>query len=330
MNEPRISVVVPNYNHARYLPDCLQALLNQPVPLEEIIVLDDASTDDSVQVMQSFARKFPVIKVRTNERNLGVCQTMNRGMDLAQGDYVFFTAADDVIKPALFERSLPLLRAHPEAGLCSGICEWRYVGAGLTFYVGGTMPQKAGYVSPEQMVALGRRGQLTIAAQSAIFKKSALRQAGGWVPEMRWFTDFFGSFVVGFRHGICFVPEVLSVFNLHANSYYNAANSQAERREVLQLMLDLLRSDTYADVAPRISQSGILGAFGGLALQVVLGHRHNWEYLTWPLTRRAGRRCAEVVGRRILPHRLKRFCLEKFYGRPSEPVSDEARHTADG
>ena len=76
----RISVVVPNYNHAHFLPRCLDALLEQPVPPFEILVLDDSSKDNSREVLRSYAQKSPLIHIHFNERNLGVCETMNRGL----------------------------------------------------------------------------------------------------------------------------------------------------------------------------------------------------------------------------------------------------------
>lgn len=313
-SEPRISVIVPNYNHARFLPRCLNALLNQSILPFEIIVVDDASTDNSSEVLQSFAGKHPLIKVRANEQNLGVCRTMNRGMELARGDWVMFPAADDEVLPGLFEHATALLRAHPEAGLCSGLCELHDETTGLRCYIGGTMPKEPCYLTPAEMVALGRGDRLKIAGQNAVYNKSALIAAGGWIPELRWFTDWFGAFVVGFRHGMCHVPEVLSVFNMAPTTYYHSARP-AERREVLARMLQLLESDRYADVAPLIRASGMLGGFGWPMLRLAAGRRRHWRYLNVAFLRISARRCAEVVGRRCLPKWLARMFLKFFYRR---------------
>ena len=317
MSEPRISVITANYNHAQLLPRCLSALLSQSVQPWEIIVVDDASTDNSLEVINSFAKQHPLIRVYSNERNLGVNLNNNRGLELARGDYVFFAAADDEVKPGFFEKSIRMLRDHPEAGLSSGICEWRAAGEDLSWYIGAAMPGKPCFLSPSDMVALGRRGRLAISAPCSIFKKTALVEAGGWIPELRWFTDFFGAHVVGFRHGMCHVPEVLSTFNLSPNSYYQTANSRAERGEVMERVLLLLESPKYADVEPFIRKSGILGAFGWPMVQVVTGRKLHWRFLSVAFIFRAARRCAEVVGRRFFPDRLARFCLKVFYGRRS-------------
>jgi len=315
MKNARISVIVPNYNHAQFLPRCLAALLNQPVLPYEIIVVDDASTDNSLDIVRTFAEKHSLIRVFPNERNLGVCLSMNRGMELAQGDWVMFPAADDEVRPGVFEQAMWMLRTHPQAGVFSGVCEWRDEAAGLSWHVGGQMPKTACFLSPAEMITLGRSGRLVIAGQNAVYKKSALVEAGGWISELRWFTDWFGAYVVGFRHGMCHVPEVLSVFNLHPTSYFNTARSQAERREVLARILALLETEKYADVVPLIQRSAMLGGFGWPILRVALGRQKYWKYLSGPMLRQVARRSAEATGRKLLPHSLARWCVKTFYGK---------------
>ncbi|MBX3745123.1 MAG: glycosyltransferase family 2 protein [Verrucomicrobiae bacterium] len=321
MSRLRVSIVIPNYNHASLLPRCLDAVLEQSRPPDEVLVLDDDSTDHSLAVIEDYARRSNRIRVLRNERNLGVCATINRGLDEVTGDYVGFLAADDRVLPGIFERTLPLLERHPGAGAVSGLCEWRCEATGLTWFQGTRMPAEACYLSPGDMIGLSRQGRLSIAAQHALFKTPALRAAGGWIPELRWFTDCFSTWVVGFRHGVCHVPEVLSVFHTSPTSYYHSARSGRERRETLDLFLDLLGGATYADVAPAIRASGLVGSFGWPALRVALGRRRHWPFLTPPFLRHALRRTAEVAGRRILPPALARLAARTFYGRrsPSPP-----------
>ncbi len=314
-NDPRISMVIPNYNHAHYLPRCLNAMLNQPVLPYEIIVVDDASTDNSLEVLRSFAERHPIIHVHPNERNVGTNLTVNRGLELAQGDYVGFPAADDEVLPGVFEHFTRILRAHPEAGGCSGLCEWRCTRTGLKWYVGTDMPRQACYLSPRELVDLAKRGRLGIAGQNAVFKKSALLEAGGYIPELKWYADAFCDLTVCFRHGMCHVPKVLSVFYLHPTSYYQSASGQTERRDTMERMLQLLESDRFADVAPLYAESGWLGGYGWQILKLVASHREHRRFLTCAFLRRAIRRTAEVVGRRFFPNWLARRCLQLFYGR---------------
>jgi glycosyltransferase involved in cell wall biosynthesis len=316
MMQSRISAVVPNFNHASLLPRSIGSLAGQSVLPLEVIVVDDASTDNSLQVLAELARKYPTVRVCPNEKNLGVNGSLNRGLQLARGDFVLFPAADDEVRPGLFEHAVRMFEQYPKAGLFSGLCEWRCTVSGMTWLQGAGMPARACYLSPEEMVGLARRGQLHIAGQHAIYRKEAIVAAGGWRPELQWFSDWMGGHTVSFRHGMTFVPEVLSNFYLFPTSYYNAkASVHAERRAVMLRLLGVLGDAAHADVYPRIKASGILGDFGPSMVRVVLGHRQHWSALTPAFIRHAARRSAEIAGRRYFPDWLARFCLRVFYGR---------------
>src|SRR5882724_656161 len=97
-----ISAIVPNFNHAQYLPRSVGALLDQPLLPCEIIVVDDASTDNSLEVLDGLARKHPLVRVLPNEKNLGCNASMNRAMAQAKADFVLFTAADDEVRSGVF------------------------------------------------------------------------------------------------------------------------------------------------------------------------------------------------------------------------------------
>src|SRR5262249_1689145 len=152
MNQPVISAIIPNFNHAKYLPRSVSSFLNQPLLPCEIIIVDDASTDNSLEVLDSLAKKHPLIRVLRNEQNMGCNASMNRAMDQARGDYVLFTAADDEIRPGVFQHATRLLSANPQAALCSGIAEWRDTRTGQSWYNGGGMPNKECYLTPAEMV----------------------------------------------------------------------------------------------------------------------------------------------------------------------------------
>ncbi len=314
MRYPSVSIVVPNYNHARFLPRCLDALTSQSILPSEILVIDDGSTDDSVSVLDEYASRHPVVRVLRNEQNLGVVPTMNRGLAEATGEYVGFLAADDRVLPRLFERTLPLLVQYPQAGMVCGMCEWRCEDTGLVWYQGTRMPREACYVSPPEMVRLARTGRLSVAAQNALFKRSALVAAGGWIPELRWFTDCFGTWIVGFRYGICHVPEVLSVFHTSRTSYYHSGRSRQDRLETMERFLTRLEDPPFSDVAPLIRDSGLLGGLGGLMFWTALRRSRHWEFLRPAFLRLTARRSAEVVGRRVLPQPVARLCARLLYG----------------
>src|SRR5262249_18331038 len=117
MRRPTASIIMTNYNHSRYLPVALQAILSQTWRPSEVLVIDDGSTDNSVEVIEQFAERDSIIRLIRNDRNRGVAYSCNRGVALASGEYLLFAAADDYILPCFLERSRSLLGQYPEAGL---------------------------------------------------------------------------------------------------------------------------------------------------------------------------------------------------------------------
>ncbi|MBC7204833.1 MAG: glycosyltransferase family 2 protein, partial [Pusillimonas sp.] len=106
---PRVSVIVPNYNYGHYLTDRLSTIVRQTVPIYELIVLDDASTDDSLRIAREYLAKCDIPSMlMVNERNSGsVFRQWVRGVELARGDFVWIAEADDLADPEFLESVLP-------------------------------------------------------------------------------------------------------------------------------------------------------------------------------------------------------------------------------
>lgn len=111
MDKERICVVVPAYNAAPWLPRSLDSLMAQTYPDLEIIVVNDGSTDDTRQVLEEYAGKYPQIKA-IHKENGGVTSARLRGIREATGDWIGFMDGDDVIEPWMYQRLLDNAHAH--------------------------------------------------------------------------------------------------------------------------------------------------------------------------------------------------------------------------
>lgn len=105
MNTEWISVIVPSYNCAKWLPRCLDSLLEQTYSELEIIVVDDGSSDNTKEVLSAYTKKFPQIKAIRKE-NGGECAARLTGLEYASGSWIGFVDADDAVEPDMFERLL--------------------------------------------------------------------------------------------------------------------------------------------------------------------------------------------------------------------------------
>lgn len=117
---PLVSVITPVYNGEAFLADSIQSILDQTYPNFELIIINDASTDSSLQIIRSFAEKDPRILVVENQKNLNVSISSNIGLDLARGEYVARMDQDDISLPCRLEKQVNFLQSNPQIGLVSG------------------------------------------------------------------------------------------------------------------------------------------------------------------------------------------------------------------
>lgn len=103
MDRPLVSVICLCYNQARFVKEAIESVLNQTYPAVELIIVDDASTDNSVKVIQDFIAKKPGIQFLQLPENLGNCKAFNRALPLAKGKFIIDLAADDVLIPRRIE-----------------------------------------------------------------------------------------------------------------------------------------------------------------------------------------------------------------------------------
>ena len=120
---PLISVVVPVYNVEKYLPNCVDSLLNQTWKNLEIILVDDGSPDNSWSIMQDYARRDSRVKL-LRQKNGGLSAARNAGVDAAKGEYIGFLDSDDYLAPETYEL---LYRAMVKYDAQIALCSFEYV-----------------------------------------------------------------------------------------------------------------------------------------------------------------------------------------------------------
>ncbi len=117
---PSVDVIIPCYNYGRFLGECVDSVLCQDLDDLRIVIIDNASTDDSVAVARRLSACHDCVELVRHEKNLGAQASFNEGIDLARADYVMILCADDLLNEGTLGRACDVLDRHPEAVFALG------------------------------------------------------------------------------------------------------------------------------------------------------------------------------------------------------------------
>jgi glycosyltransferase involved in cell wall biosynthesis len=233
MSEPVVSVCVPTFNGGRHVEECLDSVVAQTFTDFEVLVVDDASTDDTTTVVERFRRRDPRVRVERNACNLGLVPNWNRCVELARGRWLKFVFQDDVIAPSCVEALLHARRPDCPLVVCRRTLSFEARGSdesavavsdeySLTLEhsldrLFGEVP----YDSAElvQGALLDHFGVNFVGEPTAVMvERDAFRRFGRFNTALVALCDFEYWARLGANTGLAYVPESLATFRVHAGS----------------------------------------------------------------------------------------------------------------
>jgi cellulose synthase/poly-beta-1,6-N-acetylglucosamine synthase-like glycosyltransferase len=227
MEMPTVSVVVPNYNHARFLPKRIGSILCQTYQDFELILLDDYSTDDSRAILSQYTSD-PRVRLEFNQINSGsTFKQWNKGARLARGKYVWLAESDDYADERLLEKLIGRLEADPSAVFC--YCRsWRVSDDGqLNGYLDSCLSHLDAQKWTADFSVDGReecrkylvRFNTVLSASSVVFRKDVYREVGGADEKLRFCGDWKMWASMALTGGrVCYLGEPLNYGRYHAGS----------------------------------------------------------------------------------------------------------------
>ena len=246
-----LSVIIPVYNAAAFLPRCLESLIGQTYQNLEVICVDDGSSDNSLEILQQYADRDSRIKV-IHQENAGVSAARNAGLDVATGEYVTFVDADDWLELDAYEKVM--------AQMVEGV--------DMVWF--GT--QVDGEVSPEYRKVLechlkvGKTGPLKLTSVNRahmggeiwnkIFRRNLIEQWKLRFPQgLAYGEDKAFSYAYALAASKClFIAEKLYHYYMHSQSAMGRYDEQKNQGEMARLVFDLVHQ--FANLRGiRISQA---------------------------------------------------------------------------
>jgi glycosyltransferase involved in cell wall biosynthesis len=210
-----VDVVVPCYNYAKYLRHCVESVLSQRDTSVRVLIIDDASPDNTPEVAGQLAALDRRVTYVRNETNLGLIGSANKGvMEWASADYVLLLSADDALTPGSLARSTGLLDTNPEMGLAYGMALMLH-DEGPELVVddvdGATSRTISGHDFLQLICAYGN----FVATSTAVMRTSVQHRIGGYNPKFKHTSDLDMWMRTAAACAVGFVDAVQGFYRWH-------------------------------------------------------------------------------------------------------------------
>jgi glycosyltransferase involved in cell wall biosynthesis len=212
---PKVSILIPNYNHAHFLDEAIQSALNQTYTDFELIIVDNCSTDNTDEIVAKYLSDKRVSYVK-NEHNLGLVGNWNKCLELANGEYIKFLCSDDKFHPQLLEKFVPIMEQYPNVSLVTS--NKIYFGS-----IDETVFLPFNHLVPgKEMIYQTLLITDFIGDPTCVMIRKSNLKLGGFRTDMLWIVDW----EMWIRHllvGDCYVvPDVLLYTRKHPEQNTNA------------------------------------------------------------------------------------------------------------
>lgn len=231
-----VSVVLSAHNDARWLPEAIESTLGQSHTDFELLLIDDGSTDDTLAVMERYARRDARIRV-SSQANRGLARSLNVGLAQARAEWVARMDADDVMLPNRLERQLAFVQEHPQVAAASCL-NYLINEAGDVFW----QRASARFTTPQAVQEARRNGELIeIWHSSAILRRDVVLAVGGYRPEFSLTEDGdLWNRLLDAGYQVLEQPEFLHKFRIRRQSV-SAANRRLQQAQVRWIKLCVKR-----------------------------------------------------------------------------------------
>jgi len=240
---PLVSICIPTFNAARWIQVCLESALAQTYPRLELLIIDDGSTDETVELVRSVDDER--IRLLVNEQNIGLAHNWNKCIEMSRGNFIKFLFHDDILYPECVARMMRLLLSNESVGLVFSprdvIVEgdpeaeltkiWLRNCTTLHTRFRAVEPVNSGRDLFTQYLDRGFRGNWIGEPSSVLIRKECFTRLGLFNPNLYQVCDIEMWLRIMWSYDIGFLPEKLTAFRFHSDS--TSFRNIASRRNFL-------------------------------------------------------------------------------------------------
>lgn len=226
----RLSIVIAARNEEHFLGDQLQAIGHQDVQPDEIVLVNDGSTDRTLEIMQAFAQGRGGIHVISLAENVGCARATNRGVAESSGDFVYVASANDVMRGRALTAIAEAIRQFPDAHLIVGDVAGVHLGWNADAEGELLSP---GYLDAARVASLlGPMG--IIHAAGAVISRAAWDRHGGWDADWWPYSETLTWHTTACRYGVVYTPDEIAWVRPHEGSASTSVLDREYRRPLME------------------------------------------------------------------------------------------------
>lgn len=242
-----VSIVVASYNHAEYLAQRMDSLIAQTYQDIEIIVIDDCSTDDSLQVLRRYEGD-PRVRLIAREQNGGWVAVSNQGIELSRGEFVIFANCDDACEPQLIEQLVLAMRSGDNVGIA--FCRSWLVDKDNKILSDDLLSQQRAFqkrCAVDALIPGAEMGKYLLHScvipnlSAALIRRECFARVGVLSPDYRACSDWDLFFRVAEHFDFAYVSQPLNLFRQHETTIRSVMKERATYEEYFRVLLGNLR-----------------------------------------------------------------------------------------
>ncbi|MBE9228317.1 glycosyltransferase [Phormidium sp. LEGE 05292] len=208
-----LSILMPVYNAKQYLAETIESVLSQTYKEFELIIINDSSTDNSLEIIKSYAEKDRRIKVFSHQSNQGIVSTLNWGLDLAENELIVRIDADDLMLPIRLERQVAFMMEHPDVAVASSYVYYIDQKGRL---IGNYQPK---YITKAAVDEAFQKNELiSFHHPAVIMRKSVVQEFGGYRQDLELAQDLDLWNRIVEKYPVLVQPEFLTKYRIHGSS----------------------------------------------------------------------------------------------------------------
>ena len=265
-----ISVVLPNKDYGKYLSQALEALLAQERLVKEILIYDDASEDNSREIIKNYSRTSAKFKIFYHKETKGVAFILNDGLRKAKGDYIYFASSDDFIEKDFFLNASNALKTQKDFGVLCGGARLFSSQNKILGYRPATSPfVKSGFVSAQEVNKAFIKVDNFLIGNCCIYDRKIIRYRRV-CRRNRFFTDGVAMRALAINYGAIITSDVCVNVRVHESNYSKVNFSTKEQTQQFFETSILAKKSTKLLITDKKSEYPYLYAKRCLFLAYVL------------------------------------------------------------